>query len=218
MKKKKTNLSKKFSGDITQKQSEVLDFIENFQFRNGCSPTLKEMRVHFKVSSDNSILKHLKALEQKGCIKKSDTPRGIKLLDSIKDKLSIADNMIKLPLMGQVAAGPTATEEENIVGWYAIDSSLVKHSGDTFLLKVRGDSMENAGIYDGDMVIADRKITPKHKDVVVALVDNENTVKRYINKAGLICLKPENDNYRPIFPKEELIIQGVVTGLIRSYY
>lgn len=202
---------------ITQKQGEVLTFIENFQFKNGCSPTLKEMRNHFNVSSDNSILKHLKALEQKGCIKKSDTPRGIKLLDSIKSKLKMANNLVNLPLLGQIPAGPTATEEESIVGWYAIDSSLVKHAGDTFLLRVRGDSMDDAGIYDGDMVIADRKVIPRHKDIVVALVDNENTVKRYIDKAGLICLKPENANYRPIFPKEELIIQGVVTGLIRSY-
>lgn len=215
---KKSNPSSSVKGAITKKQAAVLAFIESFQFKNGCSPTLKEMRNHFKVSSDNSILKHLKGLEQKGLIKKNDTPRGIKLLDSIKSKLSLANNLVRLPLLGQVAAGPTATEEENIVGWYAIDSSLVKHAGDTFLLRVRGDSMEGAGIYDGDMVIADRKIAPRHKDIVVALVDNENTVKRYIAKGGLICLKPENPNYKPIFPKEELLIQGVVTGLIRSYY
>lgn len=203
--------------DLTLKQKKVLEFIEEYQYENGSSPTLREIREHLQVSSDNSVLKHLKALKSKKYIEKDDTPRGIKLLESVKEKLDLANNLINLPILGEVSAGPTATEDEEVVGWYAIDSSLVSHAKDSFMLRVRGDSMIDVGIYDGDLVIADRTRTARHKDIVVALVDNENTVKRYVNKGGLICLKPENKDYRPIFPKNELYIQGVVTGLIRTY-
>ncbi|MBU2524460.1 transcriptional repressor LexA [Patescibacteria group bacterium] len=215
--KKTPNNSAKKPNELTKKQAAVLQFIENYQLKNGGSPTLKEMRIKFKVSSDNSILKHLKALEHKGHIQRSDTPRGIKMLDSIRNKLDMANELIKIPLMGEVAAGPTSTEEENVVGYYAIDSSLIKHAKDTFLLRIRGDSMKDIGIYEGDLVIADRKLEPKHKDIVVALVDGENTVKRYISKGGVVYLKPENKNYQPIFPRAELYFQGVVTGLIRTF-
>lgn len=202
---------------LTPRQEKVLSFIEGFQMKNGGSPTIKEIREHLKVSSDNGVLKHIRALQEKGYIERNDRPRGIKLVDKVRELFQDAQMLVKVPLLGEIAAGPTAVEESQVVGYYALDSSLVRHPKSTFMLRVRGDSMEDAGIHDGDMVIADRSQTPKHRDVVVALIDNENTVKRYMSKGGVVYLKPENTNYKNIFPKDQLFIQGVVTGLIRNY-
>jgi repressor LexA len=200
---------------LTEKQEAVLNFIEQYQLQNGSSPTLREMREYFGVSSDNSILKHLKALEEKGLIEKDDTPRGIKLLSSVKNRLEKAD--FKLPLLGSIPAGtPTATEE-NIEKWVSVGEDLIYRNKDSFLLKVKGDSMQNAGIFEGDILIVCSVIEPKPFDIVVALVDNESTVKRYMVEKGKVYLKPENNNYDNIYPEGELCIQGVVTGLLRYY-
>lgn len=202
---------------LTEKQELVLKFIEKYQLKNGSSPTLREMREHFGVSSDNSILKHLKALQEKKYIKKDDTPRGIKLLDSIKEKFDEVKNVVRVPLLGEIPAGGPVLSEEYILDRFTLGSEFVGKGEGFFMLKVRGDSMENAGIFDGDFVLVSSMKRPKNKDIVVALIDNQNTVKRFIKEGNKVYLKPENKKYKNIYPEEELEVQGVVIGLIRKY-
>jgi repressor LexA len=201
---------------LTEKQEAVLKFIEEYQLEHGSSPTLREMREFFGVSSDNSILKHVKALEEKGYISKDDTPRGIKLLSSVKERLDAPE--YKLPLLGMIPAGGPVLSEEYIEKWISIGEDAVYKMKDSYLLRVTGNSMIDAGIYEGDILIVCGSLSPKEGDVVVALVDNQNTVKRYMkDKTGQVYLKPENSNYENIYPEGELCIQGVVTGLLRYY-
>lgn len=202
---------------LTEKQEAVLKFIEEYQLAYGKSPTLKEMREHFQVSSDNSILKHLKALEEKGYMQKDDTPRGIKLLSSVKERFDMAAESIRLPILGSIPAGGPVMTEEYINGYMTLGEDLAKNDKDFFLLTVTGNSMIDAGIFEGDLVVVNSKKTPRDGDVVVALVDNGNTLKRFVKKDGKVYLKAENKSYSDIHPKEELVVQGVVTALIRQY-
>lgn len=200
---------------LTPKQEAVLKFIEHYQLKNGSSPTLREMRGHFKVNSDNSILKHLKALQEKKYIHKDDTPRGIKILDSVKEKLE--QETIRLPLLGFVPAGGPVLTDEYIESWYDVGPDVAKKKEGFFLLRVTGESMINAGIYDGDIVVVDSKKEPRNNDIVVALVDNMNTIKRFIKQPNKVYLHPENPAFSDIFADYDLQIQGVVTALLRYY-
>ncbi|HRY91720.1 MAG TPA: transcriptional repressor LexA [Candidatus Gracilibacteria bacterium] len=201
---------------LTEKQEAVLKFIEDYQLEHGASPTLREMREYFGVSSDNSILKHLKALEEKGFISKDDTPRGIKLLSSVKERLEAPE--FKLPLLGMIPAGGPVLTEEYVEKWVNVGEDMVYKLKDSYLLRVTGNSMIDAGIYEDDILIVCGSLEPRVGDIVVALVDNQNTVKRYMRDGqGRVYLKPENENYENIYPEGELCLQGVVTGLIRNY-
>jgi len=207
---------------LTEKQEAVLNFIEEYQMAYGKSPTLREMREHFGVSSDNSILKHLKALEEKGVINKDDTPRGIGLLDRVKKKLESTG--VKLPVLGFIPAGGPVLTDEYVESWMGVGEELAKNANDYFILRVTGNSMIEAGIFEGDLVVVNAKKRPRHEDIVVALVDNHNTLKRFIKKddpsvpgQAKVYLKAENKAYKDIYPENELQIQGVVTALIRQY-
>lgn len=201
---------------LTEKQEAVLKFIEEYQSAYGKSPTIREMKEKFKVSSDNSILKHLKALQEKGYLKKDDTPRGIKLLDSVKQKLT--GGGVSVPILGAIPAGGPVVTDEYVKGWMSVGEDLAKNNKDFFMLEVTGRSMIDAGIYEGDLVLVNTKKEEKDGDIVVALIDNENTLKRLVKQQdGKIYLKAENKEYGNIYPIEELIVQGVVTALIRQY-
>lgn len=201
---------------LTAKQEAVLKYIEEYQLAHGKSPTIREMREHFNVSSDNSILKHLKALKEKGYIEKDDTPRGIKLLESVKGKL-VDSTTVNLPLLGFIPAGGPVLTDEFVQSWVNVGEDIAQGSEGLFILKVSGDSMVDAGIIEGDLVIADTNKEAKNGDVVVALIDNENTLKRLIKEGGKMYLKAENKKYDDIHPVEELVVQGVVKSLIRQY-
>ena len=200
---------------LTEKQEALLNFIEQYQMENGSSPTLREMREYFGVASDNGILKHLKALEEKGKIQKDESHRGIKLLSAVKAKLNKEN--IRLPLLGTVPAGGPVSSEEYVENWVEVGQDIIYRGKESFLLRVKGDSMIDAGIYEGDIVVVCTEMDAKVGDIVVALVDGGSTVKRYMSSEGQIYLKPENQNYGNIYPEGELCIQGVVTGLIRYY-
>lgn len=202
---------------ITEKQEAVLQFIEDYQLANGKSPTLREMREHFGVSSDNSILKHLKALEEKGYLSKDDTPRGIGLLSSVKAKLDAVSNLSRIPLLGTIPAGGPVFSEENVLQYFEVGNDFLKKPQGSFALRVTGLSMLNAGILEGDFVIANRDLKAKDGDIVIALVDNQNTVKRYRQANGRVWLQAENPDYHDIDPTEYLEVQGVVTAVIRTY-
>jgi len=210
-----TLTNKNMNEILTEKQEAVLKFIEEYQLSFGKSPTLKEMREHFNVTSDNSILKHLNALIEKGYLEKDDTPRGIKLLNCVKEKLSSAVN--KLPLLGFIPAGGPVMTEEYINSWVDVGDIMSNKMDGYFMLTVTGVSMIDAGIFEGDLVMVDSKQKAKNGDIVVALIDNGNTLKRLINKDGKSYLKAENKNYQNLYPVNELVIQGVVKGLIRKY-
>lgn len=202
---------------LTEKQEAVLKYIEQYQMQFGKSPTLREMREHFGVSSDNSILKHLKALEEKGYLQKDDTPRGIGLLNSVKEKLEAVSNVVRIPLLGTIPAGGPIFSEEHIIDYFEVGNDLLKKPQGSFALRVTGLSMINAGILEGDFVVANREITAKDGDIVVALVDGKNTVKRFRKKDHQTWLEAENPDYSDIHPDEYLEVQGVVTAVIRMY-
>jgi repressor LexA len=201
--------------NITAKQEQVLKFIEEYQLENGKSPTIKEMREFLNVASDNSVLKHLIALEKKGFIQKDDTPRGIKLLENVKQKLQ--NDTVSIPLLGFIPAGGPVATEESVDSWMTFDKNTIPHPQNTFILRVTGNSMIDAGIYEGDLLIADAKKEARVNDIVIALVDNENTVKRLVSQNGQFYLKAENTEYSDIYPVSKLEIQGVVIGLTRTY-
>ena len=203
---------------LTPKQAKVLKIIEKYQFANGASPTIREMCKALGVSSDNSIIKHLDKLEAKGDIKRrSDIPRGIQMFSNVRQRLHQPAE-VSLPILGSIPAGGPVEKEEHIEGYMALSEDIVSKPQDSFLLRVTGDSMVDAGIYEGDLVVACRSLQGKSGDIVVALVDGMNTIKRLKkNRLGGIYLQPENANYEPIYPEDDLQIQGVVTALIRSY-
>lgn len=202
---------------FTPKQEKLLKYIERYQFQNGASPTIREMCEFMKVNSDNSILKHLNALKEKGAIKRDNTPRGIGLLASVKSHLELAGEVIRVPLMGTIPAGGPVGADEYVIDTFEIDKGLMKNQNGAFLLRVTGNSMIDAGIYDGDMVMVLPEHEPRHGEIVVALVDGENTVKRFMREKGRVYLKAENPAYENIYPQGELEVQGVVSGLIRNY-
>jgi repressor LexA len=202
---------------ITEKQEAVLKFIEDYQLKFGKSPTLREMREKFQVASDNSILKHLKALKEKGYLEKDDTPRGIKMLSSVRKRFEAASNVMRIPLLGTIPAGGAVIAEEHIIDYFEVGKDLLKKPQGSFALRVTGLSMIDAGILEGDFVVANRDMKAKDGDVVIALVDGENTVKHYRSKDGRVWLEAANPDYKDIEPSEFLEVQGVVTAVIRMY-
>lgn len=200
---------------LTHKEQVLLDFIERYQSEHGASPTVREMRMHMRLKSDGFVVHCLKKLATKGAIKKGDTPRSIKLLPSVAERLHA--DFVKIPVLGTIPAGGPIVSEENVEDWISFEAGQLKGAKDCFILRVRGDSMIDAGILEGDYVIASTKARPKSGDIVVALVDSGSTVKRYMTEGGRAYLKPENPRYKNIYPKEELQVQGVVVGVLRWY-
>lgn len=204
------------SSNLTPKQQALLDYIEDYQLQHGSSPTIFEMKDTMKVASDNSILKHLKELEKKGFIQRDNTPRGIQLLDNVRDKL-FAD-VVLLPVLGSVPAGNPVDALDSSTDYVPVSSEMVKNEKETYLLRVSGESMKNVGILDGDLAVVDSSMSPRVGDKVVALVDNQSTVKTLASNGQLFYLHPENEDFDDIYPEGDLVIQGVVVGIIRRYY
>lgn len=210
----KNNNLKFMSKKITLRQKELLKFIIQ-QIRNfNLPPSISEMAKFLKVNSKNAVAKLLNALETAGYIKTSGKARGISVLDSIGE--SLEKGLISVPLVGQIQAGVPHLAEEQIEDWINLPSSLIRGRRDVFLLKVRGDSMINAGIYEGDLVIVRPVREARNNDIVVALLHDEATVKRLVYVKNRAYLKAENPDYANIYPKEEWMIQGKVVGVIRQ--
>jgi repressor LexA len=198
---------------ITKKQSEVLNFIVGFAEDNGYSPSYQEIANGLGLQSVATIHQHIKALASKGYLKSDFNKRRSLEAVSNNDFLTTA---FKLPLIGVIAAGQPIEAIENPDS-YAVPSSLVDDPANTYVLKVKGDSMIDEGIWDGDLVIVERNHSPKNGDVVVALLDNSYaTLKKFYREAKRIRLQPANKALKPIFSRDPLI-QGVVRAVIRSY-
>lgn len=202
------------SKDITDRQKQLLSFIVD-QIRNhSLPPSISEMATFLKVKSKNGVAKLLNALEDQGFIKTSGKARGIEVLNSLGE--SLQKGLVAVPLLGNIQAGTPHLAEENIEEWINLPQTLIKSRRDVFLLKVRGDSMINAGIFEGDLVIVRPTHDVKNNDIVVALLHDEATVKRFIQIKNRAYLKAENPDYKNIYPKEEWMVQGKVVGVIRN--
>jgi repressor LexA len=199
---------------ITDRQKQLLQFIVQ-QIRDySLPPSVSEMADHLEVKSKNAIAKLLKSLEEGGYIETSGKARGIKVLNSLSD--SLQKGLIRVPLVGSVQAGSPHMAEEYIEEWINLPQSLIKGRRDVFLLRVRGDSMIDAGIHENDLVIVRPTKEAKNNDIVVALLHDEATVKRFVQIKNRAYLKAENPDYKNIYPKEEWMIQGKVVGVIRN--
>ncbi|MHC4884262.1 MAG: transcriptional repressor LexA [Planctomycetota bacterium] len=198
--------------DLTQRQREVLAYIESEIHERGCAPTLREIAGHFGWRSDNSARQHLKLLQQKGVIEfDGHRSRNIRIP-------SAAPKTRPIPLIGRVAAGMPIEAIENREGNLGLDPNLFPEE-DLFALRVRGDSMVEVGIHDGDMALVQRSVSARSGELVVALLNGEATLKRYLIEGSTPLLRAENREYGdiPIAPTDDFSIVGSVVGIVRRY-
>lgn len=197
---------------LTPRQKQILDLIQDFIDEHGMPPTRAEIAKELGFKSVNAAEDHLKALQRKGVLDLvPGASRGIQLKDSLRDQLG-------LPLVGRVAAGHPILAEEHIETHYRIDPALFRPRPH-YLLRVEGMSMKNAGILDGDLVAVHRTPEVRSRQIVVARLDDEVTVKRYRQDGKLVWLLPENEDFEPIqvdLDYQAMVIEGVVVGVIRD--
>ncbi len=198
--------------NLTDKQKAVLEFIQNQITDRGNSPTIREIGEYFGIQSTNGVRTHLNALIKKGYLKKEKfISRGLELTQSLTEGVG------RLPLVGSVPAGLPIDAIENVEGEIALDLSFLPR-GESFTLTVMGDSMKDAGILDGDLVLVKKQRVAKKRDIVVAIIDGEATVKRYFPSEKSIRLQPENEDFDPIIVNKksgDFRIAGIVVGLLR---
>lgn len=199
---------------LTPHQRTVLNYITEFQSKRGYSPSLADLAVAFGVRSKNSIAKVVNTLVTEKQIEKD--PKGrIKIVAMSHDEIPVP---MTLPLFGPIAAGFAATVEEYAEEQITLEHYLVRNRSATFLLRVKGSSMINAGICEGDLVIVDRTREPRVGDIVVGVMDGEFTLKRLKKDKGKFYLQAENDDYPDLYALEELKAAGVVVGVVRKYH
>jgi repressor LexA len=195
---------------LTARQQQVLELIRQHIDASGYPPTLRELARQLGVSGTLPVSKHLEALQRKGYLSRSNDARGISLTSTVT-------NAVSLPIVGTVRAGALTPAIEDIRGYLAVDR-LQLHGG-TFFLRVAGDSMINAAICDGDLALVRPQPTAENRDIVVAMVEGEATLKEFHREKGQIRLQPKNPNMAPIIVKEgsaEVTIIGKVVGIFRS--
>lgn len=199
-------------GRITQKQSEILEYIKSQILNKGYPPSVRDICQAVNLKSTSSVHAHLESLEKNGYIRRDPTKsRTIEIID---DNFNLSRReVVNIPLLGQVAAGQPLLAVENITEYFPIPSEYMP-GGEEFMLKVKGDSMINMGIYEGDQIIVRKQNTASNGEVIVALVDDSATVKRFYKENGHIRLQPENDFMDPIIV-DDCEILGKVIGLIR---
>lgn len=199
---------------ITQKQKEILDFIKSEILNKGYPPTVREICEMVHLKSTSSVHSHLETLEKNGYIRRDPTkPRAIEILD--ESFQVVRKEMISLPVIGNVAAGQPILAEENIQEYFPVPSDVIP-KGDSFILNVRGNSMINAGIFNGDRVFVNCCEEVHNGEIVVALIDDSATVKTFYREDGHIRLQPENDSMEPIIV-DDCQILGKVFGIFRFY-
>lgn len=200
------------NGRISTKQSEILEYIKSQIIEKGYPPAVREICSAVHLKSTSSVHAHLETLEKNGYIRRDPTkPRAIEIVD---DEFNMTRReMRNIPLIGNVAAGQPLFAEQNIESYFPMLSDELP-AGDLFMLNVRGESMINVGIYDGDKIIVQQTPSARNGDIVVALLDDSATVKTYYKENGHYRLQPENDSMEPIYA-DEVIILGKVVGLFR---
>lgn len=198
--------------ELTKRQKEILAAIRKYIEDEGKPPTLKEIGDKFGFAP-STIFQHLGALEKKGYIRRGPNSRDVEIVGF--NPAEAIKAMKKIPVVGRVAAGQPILAEENIEGYIYVDGTRIR-SNDVFALKVKGDSMNGAGIFDGDFVIIRKQGAAEHRDTVVALINDEATVKRLVRRGGGFSLEPANDKYKPIPVRENTQIIGKVIGVQRT--
>lgn len=199
-------------GKITAKQQEILNYIKNCILSKGYPPAVREICEAVHLKSTSSVHSHLETLEKNGYIRRDPTkPRAIEIMD---DDFSLSRReVVNVPIVGTITAGEPILATENIQDYFPIPVEMLPNN-EIFMLKVRGDSMINAGIYSGDQVIVAQQSTADNGDIVVALIDDSATVKRFYKENNVYRLQPENDTMSPIIV-EKVEILGKVIGLMR---
>ncbi len=201
-------------GNLTAKQSEILDFIKETILEKGYPPTVRDICDAVKLRSTSSVHAHLATLERNGFIRRDPTkPRAIEVID--ESFQNIRQEMTSIPIVGTVAAGEPILAQQNIENYFPLPAEYVP-DGNTFILKVKGESMINAGIFSGDYVFVQSCQTASNGEIVVALVEDSATVKTFYKENGHIGIQPENDTMDPII-LDEVVILGKVFGVFRLY-
>ena len=202
-------------GRISKKQQEILDYIKNEILNRGFPPSVREICEAVNLKSTSYVHSHLEALEKNGYIHRDATkPRAIEIID---DNFNLVRReVVNVPLIGTVAAGQPILAVENIETYFPVPSEYMPNA-QSFLLRVKGESMVNAGIFSGDQVLVKQQSTASNGDIVVALVDDSATVKTFYKENGYYRLQPENDNMDPIIIHGEIEIIGKVFGVLRFY-
>lgn len=206
--------------DLTKKQQEVFNFIKNYIEKNGYPPAVRDICKGVNLSSPSSVHAHINSLVELGYLKKDLLKkRAITIAEDVKEDSDIYKgtengiDYLEVPVIGQVAAGQPILAAENIERTFPLPMDFAKNK-DVFMLRVKGDSMINAGIFDGDYVIVRREDTAVNGNIIVALIDDSATVKTFYKENGYFRLQPENDYMEPIIVNE-LKVLGKVIGLIR---
>ena len=198
--------------NLTKRQQEIFDFIKRYSDAHGYPPTVRDIGKAIGLTSSSTVHAHLANLEKVGLLRRDPTkPRAIEVLVDKAKQLASGGG---LPVVGQVAAGQPVLAEENIEDYEQIPDIAGGDAGE-FVLRVRGDSMKDAGIFDGDHVIVQRQQAAQDGDIVVALVDDEATVKRFFKEADHVRLQPENEAMEPIRSREAAVL-GRVVGVCRK--
>ncbi len=208
-------------------KTDILNYIAEHTEQYGYPPSVREICTKVGLSSPSTVHGYLARMEKEGLIERDSTKtRAIRVKNEdskiknvskkVIDKSEIGvEEYIEVPVVGNVAAGMPITAQEQVTDVFPLPSRFTKKSAETFMLKVKGDSMINAGIFDGDLVIVSRQETASNGEIVVALVDDSATVKTFYNDNGVIRLQPENDSMEPIYP-ENISVIGKVIGLFRT--
>ena len=198
--------------ELKDKQLLIYEFLKDFTSQKGYPPTVREICKAVGLKSTSSVHGHLKQLEKEGLIKRDPTkPRALEIVDSV-----IKKEMINVPIIGKVTAGLPILANENIEDSFPLPLDYVKHNNDLFMLKVSGNSMIKAGILDGDLAIIEKTQTASNGDKIVALIENEATLKTFYRENDHIRLQPENDEMEPIIV-DNCSILGKLIGIYRTY-
>ena len=201
-------------GRISDKQKEILEYMKQEILNKGYPPTVRDICEAVKLKSTSSVHSHLETLEKNGYIRRDPTkPRAIEIID---DNFNMTRReMTNVPMVGRVAAGEPILAVENIESYFPIPTEYMPNA-ESFMLKVKGESMINAGIFDGDQILVEKCNTARNGDMVVALVDDSATVKTFYNEGTHIRLQPENDTMEPIIV-DNCEIMGKVFGVFRFF-
>ncbi|MDD6332577.1 MAG: transcriptional repressor LexA [Clostridium sp.] len=202
------------TGKITDKQREILEYMKEQILSKGYPPSVREICTAVHLKSTSSVHSHLETLEKNGYIRRDPTkPRAIEIVD---DTFQLTRReLVNVPILGKVAAGQPLLADNNINGYFPIPPEYV-HNAQTFMLTVRGESMINAGIFDGDLILVEQTSVARNGDIVVALIDDSATVKTFYKEDHYIRLQPENDTMDPIIV-QNCMIMGKVIGLYRQF-
>lgn len=203
-------------GKISPKQTEILEYIKNEIINRGFPPTVRDICDAVNLKSTSSVHSHLETLERNGYIRRDPTkPRAIEIVD---DNFNLTRReLVNVPVVGRVAAGEPILAVENVENYFPIPAEFMPNS-QTFMLNVKGESMVNAGILDGDQILVQQQSTAENGEIVVALIDDSATVKTFYKEDGHYRLQPENDHMDPIIVNGDLQILGKVIGVFRFFH